>query len=170
MRRSGSYRRYDPPSSASSRATSPGERRGMGVLGTAGRFAQAQFNVPDGPGSATNMRPFLDELAMWRVAHPAEVHHDGVAGCDPSLPRLVVARGTVRTRAHDREVGRSSGENRIVVMALWCADSCAEKLRILKPNVPRMNPNVPAWARTQHVAGWVIDSAHRRRWREPVKP
>jgi ribosomal protein L39E len=132
MRRSGSYRRYDPPSSASSRATSPGERRGMGGARYGGSVR-----------SSAVQRPRWTRLRDQHAPVPGRT-------CDVA--------------------GRSSGENRIVVMALWCADSCAEKLRILKPNVPRMNPNVPAWARTQHVAGWVIDSAHRRRWREPVKP
>jgi len=38
-----------------------------GVLGTAGRFAQGKFTIPAGPGSDTHMRPFIDELAIWRA-------------------------------------------------------------------------------------------------------
>ena len=38
----------------------------QGVLGTAGRFAEAS-SAPRRPGSATNMRPFIDELALWRA-------------------------------------------------------------------------------------------------------
>jgi hypothetical protein len=39
----------------------------QGVLGTAGRFAEGRFVIPGGPGSDTAMRPFIDELAMWRA-------------------------------------------------------------------------------------------------------
>ena len=44
----------------------------QGVLGTAGRFAAGGFNIPDEPGSATNMRPFTDELALWRPRRGAD--------------------------------------------------------------------------------------------------
>jgi hypothetical protein len=44
------------------------------------------------------------EVRAVLVAHAPEVHHDGVAAFDPSLPRLVVARGAVGARTDDREV------------------------------------------------------------------
>ena len=38
-----------------------------GVLATAGRFAEGLFTIPAGPGSDQHMRPFKDELALWRA-------------------------------------------------------------------------------------------------------
>lgn len=38
-----------------------------GVLGTAGRFAEGLFDIPAGPGSDSAMRPFIEELALWRA-------------------------------------------------------------------------------------------------------
>ena len=39
----------------------------QGIFGTAGRFAEGRFTLPAGPGSEVAMRPFIDELAMWRA-------------------------------------------------------------------------------------------------------
>lgn len=38
-----------------------------GILGTAGRFAQGLYDIPAGPGSDGAMRPFIEELALWRA-------------------------------------------------------------------------------------------------------
>ena len=102
------HRKYDPD---------------HGVLGTAGRFAEGKFSIPDGPGSATNMRPFLDELALWRA-------------------------------------GRRGKQDR--VMALWFADSCAEKLGVFRKGLPTRQPQVPGWVRNGQVPGWVQQSLQRR--------
>lgn len=49
--------------------TSPKEKYDpeWGVLGTAGRFAEGLFDIPSAPGSERTMRPFIEELALWRA-------------------------------------------------------------------------------------------------------
>lgn len=69
-----------------------------GVLGTAGRFAEGLFDIPAGPGSDTAMRPFIEELALWRAQRKlrqdrvmalwfADLSADKLGIFRPGLPR-----------------------------------------------------------------------------------
>lgn len=70
-----------------------------GVLGTAGRVAEGLFDIPDGPGAQQVMRPFVEELALWRAGRKGK--QDRVMAlwfADLSAERLGVFRTKPRKR------------------------------------------------------------------------
>ena len=83
-----------------------------GVLGTAGRFAEGMFDIPYGPGAERTMRPFIEELALWRAGRKGK--QDRVMAlwfADLSADRLGVFREGMPRRqpgvprwARDRQV------------------------------------------------------------------